>query len=279
MEIPVGNKGIPPLLVAGHCDYSCDHRLNQLVFPFVEMPTVNRSRSHVVSGGAAFYYPGEDFRAWRAQFEALQEHEQWSDPVARQYACACMRDTAHDAVRDIMLANPGSLPQMLNAFEDWFQVLEDLVWHRMQRERLLPGPRRRRQPGGRKRRSLLKLRAKRGIMAPTSIPAVPPPGSSSRMISLGNLEGQLEEVTLPPTREDLRMQTMIKRTRAFLQNEGASLLTPSTEDVRNRLVHIHPQRRSQESRDPLVPTPRTTPPRHRAGPGQERNETDFPSGQ
>ena len=279
MEIPVGNKGMPPLLVAGHCDHSCDHRLKQLVFSSVEMPTVNRHRSHVVSGGAAFYYPGEDFRAWRAQFEALQEHEQWSDPIARQYACECMRDTAHDAVRDIMLADPGSLPQMLNAFEDRFQVLEDLVWHRMQRERLLHGPHRRRQPGGRKRRSLIKPRAKRGIMAPTSIPAVPPPGSSSRVNRLGNLEGQLEEVTLPPTLEDLRRQMMIERTRAFLRDEGESFLTPSAEDVRNRLVRIHPQPRSQESRDPLVPTPRTTPPRHRAGPCQGRNEPDFPSGQ
>ena len=142
MEIPIGNKEIHPLLVAGRCNHSCDPRLNQLVSPFVAMPAVNRHRSHFVSGGAAFYYPGEDFRAWRAQFEALREHKQWSDPIARQYACVCMRDTAHDAVQDIMLADPGSLPQMLDAFEDRFRVLEDLVWHRLQRDRLLHGPRR-----------------------------------------------------------------------------------------------------------------------------------------
>ena len=98
MEIPIGNKGIPPLLVADHCDHSCDLRLNQPVFSSVDMPTADRSRSHPVVGGSSYYYPGEDFRAWKAQFEALREHERWPDHVARRYASACMRDTAHDAV-------------------------------------------------------------------------------------------------------------------------------------------------------------------------------------
>ena len=113
-------------------------------------------------------------------------------------------------------------------------------------------------------------------MAPTSISAVPPPGNMGRVIRLENLEGQLEEVTLPPTREDPHLWTMIERMRAFLRNEGASLLTPSAEDLRN-LVRIHPQHRSQEARDSLVPTPRTTPPHPQTGPGQGRNEPDFPS--
>ena len=142
MEIPIGNKGIHPLLVADHWDHSCNLRLNQSVFSSLEMPTADRSRSHPVVGGSSYYYPGEDFRAWRAQFEALKEHERWPDHIARQYACACMRDTAHDAVRDITLTGPRDLNQMLIAYEDRFQLLEDLVRHRMQREGLLRGSRR-----------------------------------------------------------------------------------------------------------------------------------------
>ena len=141
MEIPIGNKGIPPLLVAGHCDHSCDHRLTRSVFSSLEMPTADRSRSHPVVGGS-YYYPREDFRAWRAQFEALKEHERWPDHVARQYAYACMRDASHDAVRDITLAGPENLTQMLDAYEGRFQLLEDLVRRRMQREGFLRGFRR-----------------------------------------------------------------------------------------------------------------------------------------
>ena len=74
----------------------------------------------------------------------------------------------------------------------------------------------RRQPRGPRRKSLLKPRAKRGILSPTPIPAVPFPESSSRVIRLENPEGQLEEVTLPPTLEDLRRQAMIEQTPAFL---------------------------------------------------------------
>ena len=190
-----------------------------------------------------------------------------------------MRDSAQVAVEDIPLHGPQDMAQMLKLYEERFWLLEDLVRRRLRSEGFIRGFRRRRQPRGPRRKSLLKPRAKRGIMPPTSIPAVPPPGSSSRMICLENPEGQLEEVTLPPTLEDLRRQAMIEQTRAFLRDEGESLLTPSAEDVRDRLVRIHPQPRSQESRDPLVPTPRTTPPRHRARPGQGKNEPDFPSGQ
>ena len=151
MEIPVGNKEISPLLVAGHCDHSSDPRLKQFVFSPVDMPTANQSRSYPLVGGAAYYYPGEDFRAWRAQFEALQEHERWPDRVARRYASRCMQGTAHDAVRDITLAGPRHITQMLNTYEERFQMLEDLVRLRMLKEGLLHGARRLRQPGGRGR--------------------------------------------------------------------------------------------------------------------------------
>ena len=93
-----------------------------------------------------------------------------------------MRDTAHDAVQDIPLYGPQNLAQMLNAYEDRFRLLGDLVRHRMQKEGFLRGFRRRRQPGGPRRRSLLKPRAKRGILAPT--PQPPPLRSNGRMIRI-----------------------------------------------------------------------------------------------
>ena len=126
------------------------------------------------------YYPGKDFYARRAQFEALSEHERWPDNIAKQYAYAYMRESAHDVVGDIPLSGPGNLTQLLNAYEDRFLLLEDLVRRRMQREALLRGSHRQRQPGGKRRKSLLKPRAKRGILAPTPQPS--PPGNNGRVI-------------------------------------------------------------------------------------------------
>ena len=84
---------------------------------------------------------------------------------------------------------------MLNAFETRFQLLEDLVRLRLRREGLLHSPSHPRQPG-RRRKSLLKPRAKRGIMAPA--PRPPPEWNTGHVIQIETPGGQLEEVTLPP---------------------------------------------------------------------------------
>ena len=142
-----------------------------------------------------------------------------------------MRDSAHDAVRDITLAEPENLTQMLDAYEDRFQLLEDLVRHRVQREGLLRGSRRQRQPGGRGRRSLLKPRAKRGILTPTPRPS--PPWNAGRVVRIETPRGQLEEVALPSNMEDIRRQTLFEQTHALLREAEDGTPAPSTKDILN----------------------------------------------
>ena len=229
------------------------------------MPPVIRSQYHPEVGGASYYYPGEDFRAWRAQFEALREHERWSDLTARQYANACMRDTAHDAVRDITLAGPRSCSEMLDAYEERFFLLEDLVRLRMRQEGLLRAPRRRHQPGE-KRRSLLKPRAKRGILTPTTRPLAP--WNAGRVVRIEASGGRMEDIALTSNSEDVRRETFFSRVRSILRG----LPEPRAKDLQN-LACIPPQ--------PLSPgsPPSDTPPHLRAGPSQRSDGPDFQLGQ
>ena len=88
MEIPIGNKEILSLLVAGNCDPNrgpslCGPRLKttSLVFPS-DMPSACQSRPNAI--GASYYYPCEDFCAWRAQFEALSEYKRWPTEIGKQ---------------------------------------------------------------------------------------------------------------------------------------------------------------------------------------------------
>ena len=168
------------------------------------MPATNRPSPFPAVGGSYCYY-GEDFDAWRVQFEALHERQQWPDNLAKQFAFSYMRNSATEAVMDISYHGPESLTQLLNAYETSFQLLEDLVRLRLRREGLLRGPCRRCQPG-RRRRSLLKPRAKRGIMVPAQRP--PPEWNMGRIVRIETPGGQLEEVTLPPSAEDIRRRIL-----------------------------------------------------------------------
>ena len=190
------------------------------------MPTADRSRYHPEVGGASYHYPGEDFGAWRAQFEALQEHERWSDRTARRYANACMRDAAHDAVWDITLTGPSSCSMMLDAYEERFFLLEDLVRLRMRQEGFLRVPRRWRQPGER-RRSLLKPRAKRGILTPTTRPL--PPWNAGRVVRIEAPGGRMEEIALTSDSEDVRRETLFSRVRSILRDQPETQCPGPTE--------------------------------------------------
>ena len=150
----------------------------------------------------------------------------------------------------------------------------------MQQEGFLRGFRRRCQPGGPRRKSLLKPWAKRGIMAPTPQPPSPPPSlrSNGRVIQIETSEGQLEEVALPPNIEDLRRQTLLERTRALLQEEADGTPAPSAEEIRNRLIHLHSQHRPHEKEDSPDSTPRDMPSRPQPDRSRgARSEEDFPS--
>ena len=229
------------------------------------MPGTGRSRRHPDVDGASYYYIGEDFRAWRAQFDALHEHERWPDRTARRYANACMQDSAHDAVRDITLAGPRTCAEMLDAYEERFQLLDDLVRIRMREEGLLRAPRHLRRPGG-KRKSLLKPRAKRGIMTPIARPLAP--WNAGSVVRMETSRGQWEDIALPSTSEEVRREIFYSRVRSLLRDRPQ----PSAEDLQN-LVRIPPQ--------PLSPgsSASDTPPLPRAGPSHRNDGPDFQSGQ
>ena len=253
--------------MAGHHDLALVTLKLTEPFPcnLVEMPGTSRSRHHPDVDGASYYYVGEDFRAWRAQFDALHEHERWPDRTARRYANACMRDSAHDAVRDITLAGPRSCSEMLDTYEERFQLLDDLVRIRMREEGLLRAPRHLRRPGGR-RKSLLKPCAKRGIMTPIARPLAL--WNAGSMVRMETSRGQWEDIALPSTSEEVRREIFYSRVRSLLRDRPQ----PSAEDLQN-LVRIPPQ--------PLSPgSPASdTPPLPRAGPSHMNDGPDFQSGQ
>ena len=166
------------------------------------MPAINQYRSYLILGGA-YYYPREDFTVWRVQFEALCEHQQWPDSVAKPLAFAYMRDSATEAVMYIPYYGPESLTQFLDAYGTRFQLLEDLRMLRLQGEELSQDPRRRSQ-SEMGRRSLLKPRPTRGSPVPSTQQPSPLPEINGRVIRIETPEGRLEEVTLPPNVEELR---------------------------------------------------------------------------
>ena len=163
------------------------------------MPAKNRPSPYPDVGGS-YYYPGEDFETWRVQFEALRERHQWKDAVAKQLAFAYMRDSATEAVMDIPFHGPETLTQVLNAYQTRFELLEDFVRLRLQREGLLRGSRCRCQPG--RRRSLLKPRGKRGILAPAC--RQPYIKNTGRTVRVSTPGGRLAELTPPPSARNIR---------------------------------------------------------------------------
>ena len=89
----------------------------------------DQSRPAPYSNGieGSYYYLDNNFRAWRSQLKALVERHQWTDAVAKQFAFAYMRDMATQTVMDIPLYGPETLGQMLNAYQNRFNLIEDLV--------------------------------------------------------------------------------------------------------------------------------------------------------
>ena len=124
-----------------------------------------------------------------------------TDPVAKQFAFACMRDMATQTVMDFPLYGPETLCQMLNAYQDRFCLVEDLVRHGMRRGGNLRGPHYRHRT--RRRRSLLMPPPKRGIVGPITTPPIErvvhviTNGGSSRRSSCPRTPGTLRQKGLP----------------------------------------------------------------------------------
>ena len=64
--------------------------------------------------------PGQDFLAWRSQFQVIASYHRWSDDEAKQLVYAYMKGTALESVMDISLTGPETIGQVLDAYQDRF---------------------------------------------------------------------------------------------------------------------------------------------------------------
>ena len=125
---------------------------------------------------------------------------------------------------------------MLDAYEERFQLLDDLVRIRMREEGLLRAPRHLRGPGG-KRKSRLKPRAKRGIMTPIARPLAP--WDTGSVVRRETARGPWE----PSTAEEVQREILHSRVRAILRDQPQ----PSAEDLQN-FARMPPQSSSSGGR-------------------------------
>ena len=98
------------------------------------MPTADRSQYPPGVGGAPYYYPGEDFNAWRTRFVDLCGRQQWTDSVAKPIAFAYTRDLATMAVMDTPYHGPENLATFLDIYGIRFRLLGELMRLRPSRE-------------------------------------------------------------------------------------------------------------------------------------------------
>ena len=64
--------------------------------------------------------PGENFLAWRSQFQVIASYHRWSDDEAKQLVYAYMKGIALESVMDIRLTGPETIGQVLDAYQDRF---------------------------------------------------------------------------------------------------------------------------------------------------------------
>ena len=64
--------------------------------------------------------PGENFLAWRSQFQVIVNYYRWSDDEAKQLVYVYMKGTALESVMDISLTGPETIQQVLDAYQDLF---------------------------------------------------------------------------------------------------------------------------------------------------------------
>ncbi len=162
---------------------------------------------------------------------------------------------------------------MLDAYEERFQLLDDLVRIRMREEGLLRAPRHLRGPGG-KRKSRLKPRAKRGIMTPVARPLAP--WDTGNGVRRETARGSWE----PSTAEEVQREIIHSRVRALLRDQPQ----PSVEDL--QIFTRMPSQSSSSGSPRVLPLTSSagssasdTPHHPWAGPSHRSDEPDFQSGQ
>ena len=74
--------------------------------------------------------PGENFLAWRSQFQVIADYHQWTDEEAKQLAYAYMKGTALESVMDVLLTGPETIGQVLDEYQNRFLPESDsqLLW-------------------------------------------------------------------------------------------------------------------------------------------------------
>ena len=61
--------------------------------------------------------PGENFLAWRSQFQVIADYHRWSDEEAKQLMYAYMKGTALESVMDIPLTGPETAKDTLDEYQ------------------------------------------------------------------------------------------------------------------------------------------------------------------
>ena len=64
--------------------------------------------------------PGENFLAWRSQFQVIATYHRWSDEEAKRLAYAYMRGLALESVMDISITGPETLKEILDEYQKRF---------------------------------------------------------------------------------------------------------------------------------------------------------------
>ena len=90
------------------------------------LPTFSRlngagPRPHFLKSNKFSNLPGENFLAWRAQFQIIAEYNRWSQDEAKAVAFAHMTGLALESIMDINIKDPlQSLTQLLDAYQNRF---------------------------------------------------------------------------------------------------------------------------------------------------------------
>ena len=64
--------------------------------------------------------PGENFLAWRSQFQVIADYHRWSDDEAKQLMYAYMKGTALESIMDIPITGPESAKDTLDEYQKRF---------------------------------------------------------------------------------------------------------------------------------------------------------------
>ena len=64
--------------------------------------------------------PGENFLAWRSQFQVIADYHRWTDEEAKQLAYAYMKGTALESVMDVRLTGPETVGEILDEYQSRF---------------------------------------------------------------------------------------------------------------------------------------------------------------